>query len=195
MGRRESTTQEQASSWLYKDCLCRTWVLINRKTGQVEIGGKSQMSDYHGYNVRRSADLIRAVNLLPATCGQSRPDCSAEEAEDRRNDGLSVVASADDRLWRTIGINGCAGPEAGAGSNRCADECVAAPMPRALGIHLLDALTRYRLIRSSAVDHDGFVADGAKLTLVGLCVIQHNTNHLAVGHLFERVPGGILGVQ
>lgn len=36
MGRRESTTQEQTGSWLYKDCLRRTWILINRITGKVK---------------------------------------------------------------------------------------------------------------------------------------------------------------
>jgi len=37
MGRRESTTQEQTSSWLYKACLRRTWGPDNAETGEVEI--------------------------------------------------------------------------------------------------------------------------------------------------------------
>ena len=36
MGGRESTTQEQTSSWLYKACLRRTWVLINSEIVDVE---------------------------------------------------------------------------------------------------------------------------------------------------------------
>ena len=168
-------------------------VLINRVKLKWAAKADIRLSRYTF--VEATADLVRAVNLLPATCGQSRTDCSAEEAKDGRDDGLSFVASANDRLWRTIGIYGCTRPEAGASSNGCADECVAAAMPRALGIHLLDALTRDRLIRSSGVDYDGIVADRSKLARVGLSVIQHNTNLLVVGHLFKRIPGRTLGVQ
>jgi len=44
---------------------------------------------------------VRAINFLQRWRGEERPTC-ADEAEDRRKDGLSLVAGADDGLRRAV---------------------------------------------------------------------------------------------
>ena len=75
--------------------------------------------------------LVRAINLLPAAGGEKSTDTCADEAEDWRKYGLSLIAGADDGLWRTVIIDGRASSEASTRSDGGANERVAPAMSRA----------------------------------------------------------------
>ena len=129
---------------------------------------------------------------MPASGGKKSAYTCADEAEHRRQNGLSFIAGADNRIARAVIIDGCTGSEAGTRADRRANEGVASAMPRAARGYLLHAVAGNSLLPTFGPDNNGIVGTGLKLAFDGLVAVDYDPNLLAWGELFQIVPSWIV---
>jgi len=136
--------------------------------------------------------LAGTVDELPGACREQSTYTRADESEDGRQNGLAFVAGTDDHGGGTV-VDGNAEAEAGACSNRGADERVTATMAIPLDGNALNALAREGLVSVRGMKDKNVVAHGLQVALIGLAGGQRYFGLFAWGELFQVGPVKIVG--
>ena len=131
----------------------------------------------------RHFQLAGTVDLLPGSYGEQSAYTRADESEGGRQDGLAFVAGTDDHGGRTV-VDGNAEAEAGACSNRGADERMAAAMAISLDGNALNGLAGQGLVSARGMNDESVVAHGLQVALIGLAVPKRHLGLLTWRELF-----------